>query len=147
MRVILENDRYDAIPRLSREFVNAQTSGAKLADWYDAMVEKGAELTEFVRARDLADFDTEALTGKLAFIKIANRWVEARLIALGYPVPYPPTNPLKRELANSAKRIASLKKQVRDLGGNPDDTLSVVSGPMAQIGAAADMKKDKAHAC
>ncbi|MES3042711.1 hypothetical protein [Sphingomonas faeni] len=131
MRVILENDRFDAIPRLSREFVNAQTDGDMLADWYDAMVEKGAELTEFVRAREIGDFDTEALTGKLAFIKIANRWIEARLIALGHHVPYPATNPLKRELANNAKRILTLKKQVRDLGGDPDATRSDVSGPMS----------------
>lgn len=131
MYVYIDNDAYDAIPNLSRNFVNQQTDGAMLAEWYEAIGEKKWELHEFVQAREMAGVDAKAASGKLAITAISQRWVEARLIALGHPVPYPPTHPLKREIANQAKRIQSLKQQVRDLGGDPDETLSIVSGAMA----------------
>lgn len=131
MKLDIDHDAFDAIPDLSRRFIDRQTNGAMLARWYDAIAEKKAELHEFVGARKLGGLDIEPIAGKLAFVAMAQRWVEARLIAIGHDVPYPPTHPLKREIANQAKRIKSLKQQVRDLGGDPDDTLSIVSGAMA----------------
>ncbi|MDK8188407.1 MULTISPECIES: hypothetical protein [Sphingomonas] len=136
MKVVIDSAVYDAIPNLSRAFINAQTDGKKLAGWYAAIDEKAWEMQEFLRAKELAGLDVEAAAGKLAYTKMALRWVEARLVTLGYEVPFPPHNPLKREIGNLHKRITRLKQQVRDLGGDPDDSLSIVSGPMAMAGIA-----------
>ncbi|GAM01887.1 hypothetical protein [Sphingomonas parapaucimobilis] len=136
MKILIDSAAYDAIPDLSRSFVNAQTDGLLLAGWYTAIEEKASEMQEFLRAKEIAGLDVDAAAGKLAYTKMALRWVEARLVTLGYDVPFPPHNPLKREIGNLHKRINRLKQQVRDLGGDPDDSLSIVSGPMAMTGAA-----------
>lgn len=124
MEVIINSAVFDAMPRLSREMIAAETDAAKLARWYDALTEKIAELSAFTKAMNEAGLDMDGAAGKCAFCAIAARWIKNRLIAIGHPVPVPPTDPRVHELQRQQRRINRLKQQVRDLGGDPADSLS-----------------------
>ena len=42
MFVEIDNERFDALPQLSREMINETSNGSVLADWYDTLIEKAA---------------------------------------------------------------------------------------------------------
>jgi hypothetical protein len=124
VKVSLDHEVFDGLPRLSREIVKTITDQDTLTVWYDALIEKAAEISIFMKIMEEIGIDMEPAAGKVAFCKIAARWVEFRLRELGFPVPYPPNDPRTVEIERNGKRIAALKAQVRALGGDPDESLS-----------------------
>ena len=122
MFVEIDNERFDALPQLSREMINETSNGSVLADWYDTLIEKAAELHDFVGAMRHAGIEMDGAAGKMAYCQIAARWVERRLLALDHPVPYPPSDGRAKEINRLHRRLERLRQQVRDLGGDPNDS-------------------------
>lgn len=123
VKVLIDHDAYDALPDLSKAIVAEQTDAALLTRWYVTLCDKRDELREFVKAYDLAGMEDNGAAGKLAFVSIAASWVAKRLRALGEPIP-DSSDPHSVEIGRQRVRIEALKQQVRDLGGDPDDSLS-----------------------
>lgn len=101
--------------------VKTLNNGEEMQDWYDALIEKGMEISEHVKALNIGEYETERAAHKIAYCRIAARWIEHRLIELGLPVPYPVKDPRQMQLTQMSAAINRLKNQVRALGGNPDE--------------------------
>lgn len=121
VQVLIDNDEYDSIPKLSRAMAKTMTNGEQMQDWYDALIEKSMEISEHVKALNIGEYETERAAGKIAYCRIAARWIEHRLIELKLPVPYPAKDPRQQQLTQAEACIIRLKNQVRALGGNPDE--------------------------
>lgn len=101
---------------------------AALARWYTGMHELHEQLRAKVEAQRFCEnFDKawlDRVSGKIGWLRVGMRKVEARMIGLGFAVPYPPIDPRVREIRNLAKSVQRLKALLREHGINPDEVRS-----------------------
>lgn len=104
---------------ISKEIVDATDDVECLHDWHQTLIDKDTEISEFLQAYRLAQIDDEdyfrRTAGKLAYIRIASRWIERRLLSLGETVNYPPTDPRSRQLRILEEKIRKLNARVEEL--------------------------------
>lgn len=98
--------------------VAACSDEAQLAGWFGLIYAKIDEIECFISGyRDAGRGDEDwkrRAGGKLGYLRLAKRWVERRLLELGIPPPYPPTDPRTREIRRMERQIADLKRELAD---------------------------------
>ena len=98
-----------------------------LSRWYTGMNELHEQLRAKVEVQRFCEnFDKEWLDrvgGKIAWLRVGMRKVEARRIELGFAVPYPEIDPRVREIRNLAKSIQRLKALLHKHGINPEEAV------------------------
>lgn len=101
---------------ISKDDVETCADVPTLLDWFERLNESNLQTTEFLHAYRDAQVDDEdwfrRTGGRLAYVRIAARWVERRLLTLGAKVPYPPTDPRTRQLRILDDKICKLKAEI-----------------------------------
>lgn len=104
---------------LSKPIVDATTDLDTLHGWYDTLVNKSTEIAEFLQAYRLAEIDDEdyfrRTAGKLAYVRIALKWVERRILSLGAMVNYPPNDPRQKQLTILEEKLKKMTAKVAAL--------------------------------
>ena len=92
----------------------AEASVATLHKWFKELNQNASDLAEFVAAFRLAQIDDEKYyrrtAGKIAYLKIAAKWIERRLLELGEKPRYSPTDPRCREIRILQDKLEKLNK-------------------------------------
>ena len=98
----------------SKAEIEACSDAATLALWYREMVELIEDMKAQVfglRTAHVAGEDWLQRVGrKVGYLKMAARWIELRMITLGLPVPYLPSDPRQEELRRQRAVIDRLHK-------------------------------------
>lgn len=106
---------------LSHEDVLKETDTDQLKADYLQLDQERLEIQSFIDAYRLAQIDDEPwfkrAAGKLAYMSMASRWVERRILALGETPPYQPTDPRARELRILQEKLGKLNRRVDELEG------------------------------
>jgi tRNA(Glu) U13 pseudouridine synthase TruD len=104
---------------VSYDEIAAETDTALLHRYYEQLEQEALEMSSFIEAFRLAAVEDDkwfkGIGGKYAYNRIASRWIERRLLALGEKVNYPPTDPRSRELRILSQKVADLKRRVEEL--------------------------------
>lgn len=111
------------IPDISKEGLASENDIARLTGWYSTLDAKAMEMAEFVAAYRIAEIDDEdyfrRTAGALAYVRIAIRWVERRILELGETPPYSPLDPRSRQLRILNEKIEKMAKRLNQLEQEP----------------------------
>lgn len=98
---------------------------AALGRWFTGMHELYEQLRAKVEAQKFCETADKAwldrVGGKIAWLRVGMRKVEARMIELGFAVPYPPIDPRVREIRHLTKSVQRLKALLREHGIDPEE--------------------------
>lgn len=104
---------------IDRQVVAASCDVPQLTAWFIALNDQASHTGEFLRAYREAEVNDEdyfeRTAGKLAFLRIACRWVEHRLIELGAYVPYSPADPRAKQLRILLEKVEKLTARLAKL--------------------------------
>lgn len=105
---------------LMLSMIEACTDEAQLAAWYINTEELICRIRDDVEAfRFVGTADPDWLRrsgGKLSRLRTALRWVERHMVMLGMYVPYPPTDPRKRQLRELEEVVRKLRNALKQQG-------------------------------
>lgn len=104
---------------ITKADVNEMTDEKELAELYRWLEEKALYNGEFIKAFNLADVMDEdwyeRMAGALAYSQIKLKWVERRMLELGFDPPYSPVDPRGRAIRNLEDANRKLKLRVTEL--------------------------------
>ena len=104
---------------LSHDDVQSETDVAQLKADYLQLDQEGLEMVSFIEAYRLAEIDDEPwfrrIGGKLAYNKIAQRWIERRILELGETPPYQMSDPRARALRVLNEKVEKMAARIKEL--------------------------------
>jgi hypothetical protein len=104
---------------LSRAEIEIETNEATLAGWYiltlDTADRISVQLKAFIEAETATDEWRHRAGAMLARCKLAMRWIERRMLTLGFMPPYPPNDPRARDITRLTEEKRKLERKVFEL--------------------------------
>jgi hypothetical protein len=118
----LRIERQEEVTR-TRQDIEAATDEAVLSARFIANTDVIDDINDRLRAhregmgRELVDEGMmRRACDKVAALSRDNRWIERRMITLGFIVPHPPTDPRAREIRHLHEKVGHLKRALRRHG-------------------------------
>lgn len=112
----IDNPAGEAGLRLTREDIEGETRQDVLALWFRLADETQEQIKEMLDAfKDAGAADAEWVKragGALGYTRIGLRWVERRMLALGFTPPYSPRDPRAEALRVAQNTIVNLKAKL-----------------------------------
>lgn len=120
MEVLYDHALDDRSEQIDRSDIDACTCERQLSEWYNSMYETEQKIRSFVDSYRFVgraeDAWLDRAGGKLAFLRIGKRWVEERMLLLGFEPPYPPQDGRNQMIRGLEKKVKKLKQMLRDHG-------------------------------
>lgn len=120
MEVLYNHALDDRSEQVDRSDIDACNCERQLSEWYRSMHETEQKIRAFVDSyRFVGRAEDEWLDragGKLAFLRIGKRWVEERMLGLGFEPPYPQQDGRNQTIRGLEKRNKKLKQILREHG-------------------------------